>query len=410
MENNEAVETVDGRLSIVRDLASDIRKMILVMIASDNDQDIVKYAKGINQNLNNIEQEYFKAIRELAIEQTINASLIQVFSGSEEKHEETQPDHDENESVQQVIEFSSEEPVQERGETKAVENVDELPYIGENKGTVETEKSQDEEVDKVLDKIVKLEAKDTWQETARTLLKDEPVNRIAGRDVYLIPSDSTPIGINDEPGSVQYFEAIDKHNLNYLLIKRSLVAHTTKYGTFVEDTIVIDVEDEIIVMDYVLGRDKRYRYLDSNNELTQYAKFIIDSNKFTHEVKVSTKVKEPSFKEQAKQTLLKDTVYNTGGQRYYLVSGIPSEEYGSNTVSYIEGFDADTLEYLLIEVTSDFNRNVTSDVIIRIDDEDELRRHVEGKPFTFKYLTPDGHFTDYAKKLIVRQMVKGTEE
>ena len=272
MENNEAVETVDNRLSIVRDLASDIRKMILVMIASDNDQDIVKYAKGINQNLNNIEQEYFKAIRELAIEQTISTSLVQVLSGSEEKHEEAQPDHDENESIQQVIEF----PPEERGETKAVENVDELPYVEENKGTVETEKYQDEEVDKVLDKIVK--------------------------------------------------------------------------------------------------------------------------------------VGEPSFKERAKQTLLKDTVYNTGGQRYYLVSGIPSEEYGSNTVSYIEGFDTDTLEYLLIEVTSDFNRNVTSDVIIRIDDEDELRRHVEGKPFTFKYLTPDGHFTDYAKKLIVRQMVKGTGE
>lgn len=254
MENNEAVETVDNRLSIVRDLASDIRKMILIMIASDNDQDIVKYAKGINQNLNNIEQEYFKAIRELAIEQTISTSLVQVLSGSEEKHEEVQPDHDENESVQQVIEFPPEETHEE----------------------VKAEKSQDEEVDEVLDKIVK--------------------------------------------------------------------------------------------------------------------------------------VGEPSFKEQAKQTLLKDTVYNTGGQRYYLVSGIPSEEYGSNTVSYIEGFDADTLEYLLIEVSSDFNRNVTSDVIIRIDDEDELRRHVEGKPFTFKYLTPDGHFTDYAKKLIVRQMVKGTGE
>lgn len=407
MENNEAVETVDSRLSIVRDLASDIRKMILVMIASDNDQDIVKYAKGINQNLNNIEQEYFKAIRELAIEQTISTSLVQVLSGSEEKHEEAQPNHDENESVQQVIEFPSEE----RGETKAVEHVDELPYVEENKGTVEIEKSQDEEVDKVLDKIVKVETKGTWQETARTLLKDEPVNRIAGRDVYLIPSDTAPISINDEPGSVQYFEAIDKHNLNYLLIKCSLVTHTTKYGTFVEDIIVIDVEDEIIVMDYVLGRDKRYRYLDSNNELTQYAKFIIDSkNKSSYEVKVSTKVKEPSFKEQAKQTLLKDTVYNTGGQRYYLVSGIPSEEYGSNTVSYIEGFDADTLEYLLIEVSSDFNRNVTSDIIIRIDDEDELRRHVEGKPFTFKYLTPDGHFTDYAKKLMVRQMVKNASE
>lgn len=406
MENNEAVETVDSRLSIVRDLARDIRKMILVMIASDNDQDIVKYAKGINQNLNNIEQEYFKAIRELAIEQTISTSLVQVLSGSEEKHEEAQPNHDENESVQQVIEFPSEE----RGETKAVEHVDEFPFIEESQDEAKVKEVQDEKVTNILDKIVKVKPIPTWQEKAREFLKDEPVKRIVGRDVYVIPPDLAPISIKDVPGTVQYIEAIDKYNLNYLLIKRSLELHTTKYGTFVEETIVIDVEDEEVVMDFVEGRDKCYRYLDSDNNLTQYSKFIIDSNKFPYEIKVDKKAEEPSFKEQAKQTLLKDTVYNTKGQRYYLVSGIPSEEYGSNTVSYIEGFDADTLEYLLIEVSSDFNRNVTSDVIIRIDDEDELRRHVEGKPFTFKYLTPDGHFTDYAKKLIVRQMVKGTGE
>lgn len=406
MENNEAVETVDDRLSIVRDLARDIRKMILVMIASDNDQDIVKYAKGINQNLNNIEQEYFKAIRELAIEQTISTSLVQVLSGSEEKHEEAQPNHDENESVQQVIEFPSEE----RGETKAVEHVDELPYVEESQDEAKVKEVQDEKVTNILDKIVKVKPIPTWQEKAREFLKDEPVKRIVGRDVYVIPPDLAPISIKDVPGTVQYIEAIDKYNLNYLLIKRSLERHTTKYGTFVEETIVIDVEDEEVVMDFVEGRDKCYRYLDSDNNLTQYSKFIIDSNKFPYEIKVDKKAEEPSFKEEAKQKLVKDTIYNTGGQRYYLVSGIPSEEYGSNTVSYIEGFDADTLEYLLIEVSSDFNRNVTSDVIIRIDDEDELRRHVEGKPFTFKYLTPDGHFTDYAKKLIVRQMVKGTGE
>lgn len=406
MENNEAVETVDSRLSIVRDLASDIRKMILVMIASDNDQDIVKYAKGINQNLNNIEQEYFKAIRELAIEQTISTSLVQVLSGSEEKHEEAQPNHDENESVQQVIEFPSEE----RGETKAVEHVDEFPFIEESQDEAKVKEVQDEKVTNILDKIVKVKPIPTWQEKAREFLKDEPVKRIVGRDVYVIPPDLAPISIKDVPGTVQYIEAIDKYNLNYLLIKRSLERHTTKYGTFVEETIVIDVEDEEVVMDFVEGRDKCYRYLDSDNNLTQYSKFIIDSNKFPYEIKVDKKAEEPSFKEEAKQKLVKDTIYNTGGQRYYLVSGIPSEEYGSNTVSYIEGFDADTLEYLLIEVSSDFNRNVTSDVIIRIDDEDELRRHVEGKPFTFKYLTPDGHFTDYAKKLIVRQMVKGTGE
>lgn len=254
MENNEAVETVDNRLSIVRDLANDIRKMILVMIASENDQDIVKYAKGINQNLNNIEQEYFKAIRELAIEQTISTSLVQALSGIEEKHEEAQLDHDENESVQQVIEFPSEETHEE----------------------VKAEKSQDEEVDEVLDKIVK--------------------------------------------------------------------------------------------------------------------------------------VGEPSFKEEAKQKLVKDTIYNTGGLRYYLVSGIPSEEYGVNSVSYIEGFDADTLEYLLIEEKSGIDGSACSEVLIRTEDEEELRRHVEGKPFTFKYLTPDGEFTEYAKKHIVRHLVKNSVE
>lgn len=405
MENNEAVETVDNRLSIVRDLANDIRKMILVMIASENDQDIVKYAKCINQNLNNIEQEYFKAIRELAIEQTISTSLIQVLSGSEEKHEEVQPDHDENESIQQVIEFPSEE----RGETKAVENVDELPYVEENKGTVETEKSQDEEVDKVLNKIVKVSVSD-WKEVARKTLEKESTSYFAGREVYYIPPPSSPFGIDNEPGSVRYLEAIDKHSLNYLLIKTSLEKDTDSDNISIKYTTVIDVEDEEVVMDYVEGRDRRYRYLDTDNKLTQYAKFIIKSKSYSDGTIVYVKEDEPSFKEQAKQTLLKDTVYNTGGQRYYLVSGIPSEEYGSDTTAYIEGFDADTLEYLLIEDKSDFNGDVTSKVLIRIDDEDELRRHVEGKPFTFKYITPDGKLTEYAKKVHVRQLTKNNDE
>ena len=39
-------------------------------------------------------------------------------------------------------------------------------------------------------------------------------------------------------------------------------------------------------------------------------------------------------------------------------------------------------------------------VLIRVDDEDELRRHVEGKPFTFKYVTPDGKLTNYSKNLL----------
>ena len=162
--------------------------------------------------------------------------------------------------------------------------------------------------------------------------------------------------------------------------------------------------------DFVEGRDKCYRYLDSDNNLTQYSKFIIDSNKFPYEIKVDKEVKEPSFKEEAKQKLVKDTIYNTGGLRYYLASGIPSEEYGVNSVSYIEGFDADTLEYLLIEEKSDTDGSACSEVLIRIDDEEELRRHVEGKPFTFKYLTPDGKFTEYAKKHIVRHLVKNSAE
>lgn len=381
MEYKETALDIDNRFTIVKEHASNIRKLVLLVIASDDDKDIVEYAKNINKHLLDIEDEYYKVFRELATEQIISDSLIDVI-GKLQQHPDV-------------------ELVQERGETEVMEALDEFPFVEESKDEDKIKEAQDETVTNILDKIVKVEPIATWQEKARELLKDEPVNRIVNRDVYYIPPESAPVSIDDEPGTTQYIEAIDKYNLNYLLIERKLVRHTTKYGTFVEDTIVIDTEDEEVVMDFVEGRDKRYRYLDSENNLTQYAKFIIDSNKSPYEFKVDVKVKEPSFKEEAKQKLLKDTVYNTGDQRYYLVSGIPSEEYGANSISYIEGFDADTLEYLLIEDKSDFSGNVTSEVLIRTEDEEELRRHVEGKPFTFKYVTPDGKLTEYAKKIRV---------
>lgn len=381
---------LDNRFTIVKEHASNIRKLILLMLSSDSDKDIVEYAKNANRYLMDIEEEYYKVFRELATEQIISASLIDV--------------------VEKLQHLAKDEPTQEHSETKVVEAVDELPYTEESQDEAKVKEVQDEKVTNILDKIVKVGPIVTWQEKAREWLKDEPIKRIADRDVYVIPPDLAPISIKDVPGTVQYIEAIDKYNLNYLLIKRSLERHTTKYGTFVEETIIIDVEDEEVVMDFVEGRDKCYRYLDSDNNLTQYSKFIIDSNKFPYEIKVDKEVKEPSFKEEAKQKLVKDTIYNTGGLRYYLASGIPSEEYGANSVSYIEGFDADTLEYLLIEEKSDVDGSACSEVLIRIDDEEELRRHVEGKPFTFKYLTPDGKFTEYAKKHIVRHLVKNNSE
>nr|DAR90638.1 MAG TPA: hypothetical protein [Caudoviricetes sp.] len=381
MEYKETALDINNRFTIVKEHASNIRKLILLMLSSDSDKDIVEYAKNANRYLMDIEEEYYKVFRELATEQIISDSLIDVIG--------------------KLQQYPDVELVQERGETEVMEALDELPFVEESKDEDKIKEAQDETVTNILDKIVKIEPIATWQEKARELLKDEPVNRIVNRDVYYIPPESAPVSIDDEPGTTQYIEAIDKYNLNYLLIERKLVRHTTKYGTFVEDTIVIDTEDEEVVMGFVEGRDKRYRYLDSENNLTQYAKFIIDANKSPYEFKVDVKVKEPSFKEEAKQKLLKDTVYNTGDQRYYLVSGIPSEEYGANSISYIEGFDADTLEYLLIEDKSDFSGNVTSEVLIRTEDEEELRRHVEGKPFIFKYVTPDGKLTEYAKKKIL---------
>lgn len=390
MEYKETELELDNRFTIVKEHASNIRKLILLMLSSDSDKDIVEYAKNANRYLMDIEEEYYKVFRELATEQIISASLIDV--------------------VEKLQHLAKDEPTQEHGETKVVEAVDELPYTEESQDEAKVKEVQDEKITSIFDKIVKVGPIVTWQEKAREWLKDEPIKRIADRDVYVIPPDPAPISIKDVPGTVQYIEAINKYNLNYLLIKRSLERHTTKYGTFVEETIIIDVDDEEVVMDFVEGRDKCYRYLDSDNNLTQYSKFIIDSNKFPYEIKVDKEVKEQSFKEEAKQKLVKDTIYNTGGLRYYLASGIPSEEYGVNSVSYIEGFDADTLEYLLIEEKSDTDGSACSEVLIRIDDEEELRRHVEGKPFTFKYLTPDGKFTEYAKKHIVRHLVKNSAE
>lgn len=239
-----------------------------------------------------------------------------------------------------------------------------------------------------------------WKEVARKALEKESASYFAGREVYYIPPPSSPFGINNEPGSVRYLEAIDKNSLNYLLIKTSLEKDTDSDNISIKYTTVIDVEDEEVVMDYVEGRDRRYRYLDTDNKLTQYAKFIIKSKSYSDGTTVYVKEDEPSFKEQVKQKLLKDTIYNNGDIRYYLVSGIPSETYGSDSVAYIEGFDAETLEYLLIEERSGNDGSAMAKVLIRVDDEDELRRHVEGKPFTFKYVTPDGKLTNYSKNLL----------
>ena len=224
MEYKETALDIDNRFTIVKEHASNIRKLILLMLSSDSDKDIVEYAKNANRYLMDIEEEYYKVFRELATEQIISASLIDV--------------------VEKLQHLAKDEPTQESGETKVVEAVDELPYTEESQDEAKVKEVQDEKVTSIFDKIVKVGPIVTWQEKAREWLKDEPIKRIADRDVYVIPPDPAPISIKDVPGTVQYIEAIDKYNLNYLLIKRSLERHTTKYGTFVEETIVIDVEDE----------------------------------------------------------------------------------------------------------------------------------------------------------------------
>lgn len=383
MEYKETELDLDNRFTIVKEHASNIRKLIFLMLSSDSDKDIVEYAKNANRYLMDIEEEYYKVFRELATEQVISKSLVDVI---ESFHPASSED-------------ASEEPVQERGEIEVVENVDEFPFIEESQDETKVKEVQDEKVTSIFDKIVKVSVSD-WKEVARKALEKESASYFAGREVYYIPPPSSPFGIDSEPGSVRYLEAIDKNSLNYLLIKTGLEKDTDSDNISIKYTTVIDIEDEEVVMDYVEGRDRRYRYLDTDNKLTQYAKFIIKSKSYSDSTTVYVKEDEPSFKEQAKQKLLKDTIYNNGDIRYYLVSGIPSETYGSDSVAYIEGFDAETLEYLLIEERSGKDGSAMAKVLIRVGDEEELRRHVEGKPFTFKYVTPDGKLTNYSKNLL----------
>lgn len=378
MEYKETELDLDNRFTIVRNYINDIRKSILLMLSTDDDRKIIESAKNVNQNLTDIEKEYYKVFRELATEQVISKSLIDVIENLQHPAED--------------------KPVQERGETEVVESVEELPFVEESQDEAKVKEVQDEKVTNILDKIVKVSVSD-WKEVARKALEKESASYFAGREVYYIPPPSSPFGIDNEPGSVRYLEAIDKNSLNYLLIKTGLEKDTDSDNISIKYTTVIDVEDEEVVMDYVEGRDRRYRYLDTDNKLTQYAKFIIKSKSYSDGTTVYVKEDEPSFKEQVKQKLLKDTIYNNGDIRYYLVSGIPSETYGSDSVAYIEGFDAETLEYLLIEERSGKDGSACSEVLIRTEDEEELRRHVEGKPFTFKYVTPDGKLTNYSKKI-----------
>lgn len=389
MEYKETELDLDNRFTIVRNYINDIRKSILLMLSTDDDRKIIESAKNVNQNLTDIEKEYYKVFRELATEQVISKSLIDVIENLQHPAED--------------------KPVQERGETEVVESVEELPFVEESQDEAKVKEVQDEKVTNILDKIVKVSVSD-WKEVARKALEKESASYFAGREVYYIPPPSSPFGIDNEPGSVRYLEAIDKNSLNYLLIKTGLEKDTDSDNISIKYTTVIDVEDEEVVMDYVEGRDRRYRYLDTDNKLTQYAKFIIKSKSYSDGTTVYVKEDEPSFKEQVKQKLLKDTIYNNGDIRYYLVSGIPSETYGSDSVAYIEGFDAETLEYLLIEERSGKDGSACSEVLIRTEDEEELRRHVEGKPFTFKYVTPDGKLTEYAKKKIVRHLIKNNAE
>lgn len=379
MEYKETELDLDNRFTIVRNYINDIRKLILLMLSTDDDRKIIESAKSVNQNLTDIEKEYYKVFRELATEQVISKSLIDVIENLQHPAED--------------------KPVQERGETEVVESVEELPFVEESQDEAKVKEVQDEKVTNILDKIVKVSVSD-WKEVARKAFEKESTSYFAGREVYYIPPPSSPFGVDNEPGSVRYLEAIDKNSLNYLLIKTSLEKDTDSDNISIKYTTVIDVEDEEVVMDYVEGRDRRYRYLDTDNKLTQYAKFIIKSKSYSDGTTVYVKEDEPSFKEQVKQKLLKDTIYNNGDIRYYLVSGIPSETYGSDSVAYIEGFDAETLEYLLIEERSGKDGSAMAKVLIRVDDEDELRRHVEGKPFTFKYVTPDGKLTNYSKNLL----------
>lgn len=379
MEYKETELDLDNRFTIVRNYINDIRKLILLMLSTDDDRKIIESAKSVNQNLTDIEKEYYKVFRELATEQVISKSLIDVIENLQHPAED--------------------KPVQERGETEVVESVEELPFVEESQDEAKVKEVQDEKVTNILDKIVKVSVSD-WKEVARKALEKESASYFAGREVYYIPPPSSPFGIDNEPGSVRYLEAIDKNSLNYLLIKTSLEKDTDSDNISIKYTTVIDIEDEEVVMDYVEGRDRRYRYLDTDNKLTQYAKFIIKSKSYSDGTTVYVKEDEPSFKEQVKQKLLKDTIYNNGDIRYYLVSGIPSETYGSDSVAYIEGFDAETLEYLLIEERSGKDGSAMAKVLIRVDDEEELRRHVEGKPFTFKYITPDGKLTNYSKNLL----------
>lgn len=389
MEYKETELDLDNRFTIVRNYINDIRKSILLMLSTDDDRKIIESAKNVNQNLTDIEKEYYKVFRELATEQVISKSLIDVIENLQHPAED--------------------KPVQERGETEVVESVEELPFVEESQDEAKVKEVQDEKVTNILDKIVKVGVSD-WKEVARKALEKESASYFAGREVYYIPPPSSPFGIDNEPGSVRYLEAIDKNSLNYLLIKTGLEKDTDSDNISIKYTTVIDVEDEEVVMDYVEGRDRRYRYLDTDNKLTQYAKFIIKSKSYSDGTTVYVKEDEPSFKEQVKQKLLKDTIYNNGDIRYYLVSGIPSETYGSDSVAYIEGFDAETLEYLLIEERSGKDGSACSEVLIRTEDEEELRRHVEGKPFTFKYITPDGKLTNYSKKSLVKQLIRNNNE
>lgn len=309
---------LQDHLDIIKALTDRARNDLITCIntiASRNKEELTVAAKSLAKNLVAIEEYSGNLAKELVTEKIISASLVNALDNLTKPQEVNNDDMSEeipqaksinivhpfadetvavngmNVSVNELsrLEQNEDENVMARGETPSVQQVDDLAFKEEEISEIiygneeAKETSLVEEVSETPDAVDTL-VKDTdykkWAEDIKAQLKNDTIRSILDRRVYFIAS--SPLINETQPDNLdhvditQYIEVIDSESLKYILIERQAKGH------IVNDTILLEIDDQDVVEDHVFGRVNRHRYVGSDNKLTALANSLINKTPNQH--------------------------------------------------------------------------------------------------------------------------------
>lgn len=317
-KEQEEYKELQDHLDIIKVLTDRARNDLITCIntiASRNKEELTVAARSLARNLVAIEEYSGNLAKELVTEKIISASLVNVLDNLSKPKEVNNDDVPEEapqaKSINIIHPFADEtvaingmnvsvnelsrlaqnedENVMARGETPSVQQVDDLAFKEEEISEIiygneeAKETSLDEEVSETLDEVDTL-VKDTdykkWAEDIKAQLKNDTIRSILDRRVYFIAS--SPLINETQPDNLdhvditQYIEVIDSESLKYILIERQAKGH------IVNDTILLEIDDQEVVEDHVFGRVNRHRYVGPDNKLTALANSLINKTPNQH--------------------------------------------------------------------------------------------------------------------------------